>query len=334
MKVGELLISRRENWKQLDGLCRQLETTRKHKVPPTTLTRFAALYRAACADLALAESYQLPQATIQYLHNLVGRAHNQLYPSRRFDLRAWREELLVRVPERLFFDRSLWLAFALFWGVFVFSAFLAAEIKVPGMSRAPMPGYAERLVGDESLEQYQQNFSQPLEDRDPNVNVRMAGFYLMHNTGIGLTCFALGLLFGVGGMFATVYNAAILGAVFGFFTRVPESSNFYSFVTAHGPFELTAIVLSAAAGMRMGFALIDTGGYSRITALRRTAKETMPTMCAAMILFALAGLIEGFISPTGLDYWIKALIAVVSSGSLVFYFVMLGMPGIGRHATG
>lgn len=334
MKVGELLVTRRENWKQLDALCRQLEKTRKRNLPAAAVTRFAALYRAACADLALAESYQLPQATIQYLHNLVGRAHNQLYPSRRFNLRGWREELLVRVPQRLFFDRSLWLAFALFWGVFLISTFLAAEIKIPGMSRTPMPGYAEGLIGTESLEIYQQNFSQPLENRDPNVNIQMAGFYLMHNTGIGLRCFAMGLLFGVGGILATVYNAALLGAVFGFFTRVPESSNFYSFVTAHGPFELTAIVLSAAAGMRMGFALIDTRGYSRITALQRTAKEAMPTMCAAMILFVLAGLIEAFISPSGLDYWVKALIAVVSSALLVFYFVMLGMPESERNATG
>ncbi len=334
MKVGELLVSRRDNWRQLDQLCHQLEGRGRRRVGPTSLARFAALYRAVCADLALAESYQLPPATVRYLHQLVGRAHNQLYPSRRFNTAAWRDELLVRVPQRLFSDRSLWLAFALFWGVFILSLFLAAEMPLPGTSHAPMRGFAESLVGREMLEAQQDNFSQPLGNLDPNDRMTMCGFYFMNNTGIGLKCFAMGILFGVGGMFATVFNAAYLGAVFGYMMRVPERDNFFQFVTAHGPFELTAIVLSAAAGMRLGFALVDTKGFSRIDSLRRAAKLAMPTMGAAMILFVLAGLIEAFVSPSGLPYWVKALVAVVSSGLLVFYLLVLGMPDNTRSANG
>ena len=83
----------------------------------------------------------------------------------------------------------------------------------------------------------------------------------------------------------------------------------------------------------MGFALVDTKGFSRIDSLRRTARLAMPTMGAAMILFVLAGLIEAFISPSSLPYWVKALVAVVSSGLLVFYLLVLGMPGNTRSAT-
>ncbi|HUS40614.1 MAG TPA: stage II sporulation protein M [Pirellulales bacterium] len=326
MKVSDLLLSRRKNWQQLDKLSEQLESKRKKKMGAEAMTRFATLYRATCADLALAESYQLPPNTVQYLHQLVGRAHNQLYPSRQFNLSSWRNELLHGVPQRLLNDPILWATFALFWGVFLLSMFLAAEMQLPGSAGPAVRNYAEMLLGDDTLQQCQDNFSQPLAGRDPNESVMMAAFYIFHNTGIGLKCFAGGLLFGIGGVFITTFNAAYLGAVFGFMLRVPQRDNFFEFVTAHGPFELTAIVLSAAAGMRLGFSMIDTRDRTRIDALRDGLRQAMPTVGTAMVLFFLAALIEGFISPADLPYRVKAGVAVLSSGLLIFYFVMLGWP--------
>jgi uncharacterized membrane protein SpoIIM required for sporulation len=154
----------------------------------------------------------------------------------------------------------------------------------------------------------------------------MAGFYIMHNTGIGLQCFASGLLLGIGGLFATVFNAAFLGAAFGHMLTLPQRPNFLEFVTAHGPFELTAIVLSAAAGMRLGFSMIDTHGLSRGAALQAAARETMPSMGAAMVLFALAAVIEGFISPSSLPYALKAGLAIFCTLMLLVYLVVLGYP--------
>ena len=79
MKVADLLESRRQNWRELEQACNELEGFRiKRSMPAAKMVRFTSLYRAACADLALADSYQLPQYTVSYLHHLVGRAHNQL----------------------------------------------------------------------------------------------------------------------------------------------------------------------------------------------------------------------------------------------------------------
>jgi uncharacterized membrane protein SpoIIM required for sporulation len=130
------------------------------------------------------------------------------------------------------------------------------------------------------------------------------------------------------GIFVTAFNAAFLGAAFGYMARpdVAQGQNFFHFVTAHGPFELTAIVLSAGAGLRLGLAWLLPGRWSRLAALRRTAEETLPLMGAAMAMFFLAALIEGLISPSALPYWVKASVAVVSSGMLSFYFIILGMP--------
>lgn len=316
MKVSDLLESRRAQWKELEHLCTELQGASRRKVDPRLAVRFTSLYRSACADLALADAYQLPPEATEYLHRLVGRAHNQLYRSRSFNMAAWGRQLLVDVPRQLFADNCLRLAFCIFWGAFLLSMLMAYRV----------PGFAEQVLSREMIAQMEDMYSESVQGRGPGLGGGMAGFYVWHNAGIGLRCFAYGILFGVGGLYVTFYNAAILGSVFGYMATTAHRDNFFHFVTAHGPFELTAVVLAAAAGMRMGFSLVDTGGLTRIASLRRAAEASVPTVSAAVLLFVMAALIETFLSPSAAPYWVKALVSVASAGLLTFYFVVLGFP--------
>jgi uncharacterized membrane protein SpoIIM required for sporulation len=277
------------------------------------------LYRAACADLALSDAYQLPSATVRYLHQLVGRAHNQLYRSQRFEVRQWYDEMFRRVPQRLFHDGYLRLAFAVFWGGFLLSLFLSSKWT-------PVPQFAEMILTRDGLIQLEDMYSEALGSSGDSSGMEgfMWGYYISHNTDIGLRCFAMGLLFGIGGLFATVFNAIYLGTAFGHMSTVPQGENFFQFVTAHGPFELTAIVLSAAAGMRLGFSLVDTSGMSRGDSLARAARLSLPSMLAAVVMFFLAAVIEGFLSPSPAPYEAKAAVAMISTVLLLFYLVVLG----------
>jgi hypothetical protein len=65
---------------------------------------------------------------------------------------------------------------------------------------------------------------------------------------------------------------------------------------------------------------------ARADSLRKTAADALPIMAAAGIMFLLAAMVEGFVSPSGAPYWFKATIAVISSGLLMCYFVLLGFP--------
>lgn len=324
MKVSELIARRRQNWMQLETLCNQLATP-MHKPSPPDLVQFAALYRAACADLALADSYQLPPNTVQYLHQLVGRAHNQLYRSQAIDWDAWIRTLFVEVPQRILNDRCVQFAFISFWAVFIGTAVAAANPAI-------WPNFTEQMLGREQIDEMNQSFAKPLR-MDGEINFARAGMYIQHNTGIGLRCFAEGLLI-IPGVIELLFNAANIGASFGYMARpVAASPNFFEFVTAHGPFELTAIVLSAGAGLRLGVSIFFTNGFTRIASLQKTAQEAMPIMGAAMVMFFFAALIEGFISPTSAPYSFKAAIAIVSSGLLMYYFVVLGFPRGGLRAA-
>ncbi len=326
MKVAQILVKRREDWQALEKLCTLLENRVTAKLLASDVTRMATLYRSACADLALADAYELPPDTVQYLHKLVGRAHNQLHRSKRFEFARWKKTLLQDVPRYIFHDRCVRVAAFLFWGVFILSAFLAA-------STTAWPEYAETLLGPDQIDLLEKSFKDPI-GTNSSGDIFKPSFYIRHNTTIGLQCFVGGLLV-IPGLYITVFNAAVLGGSFGYMARpdVAASPNFYHFVTAHAPFELTAVVLAAGAGLRLGMAVLRTEGFTRIASLTKKANEAVPIMGASGIMFFLAAVIEGCISPSNLPYFPKAMVAIISSAALIFYFVFLGYPSEEDDAT-
>jgi uncharacterized membrane protein SpoIIM required for sporulation len=320
MRVVDRLSKRGASWRELDALLDRLADRRSGRVGAADLVRLGELYRAACTDLMLAESHDLPRETVAYLHALVGRAHNAVYRAQGFRVSDWADALFGTVPRRLRSDPALRLAALVFYGSFLICALLGAG----------RPEFARRVIGEAFLEQmdtmYSESFSARSEKGDGPVrnDTMMTGFYIQHNTTIGLQCFAWGLFFGLGSLYGLLSNSMILGTVFGHMATSPAASNFYTFVTAHAPFELTAIVFSGAAGLRLGYGLIDTKGQTRLASLRREATNALPTVGAAVVLFVLAAFLEGFVSASSLPYAAKAGIALGSAGLLVAYLLFCG----------
>lgn len=318
MKVSELIRRREGAWQELEELC---DRFRKTKRSPDEVTKFAKLYRAACADLALADAYQLPQSTVEYLHRLVARAHNQLYRSKSFQWKRMLDLILIETPRKIFHEPCVHIAFFLFWGLFALGGYLAFEQNI-------WPNFAEDVAGVETLDSMEQMYGS-VGERDWGENSAMMGFYIWNNAGIGIRVFVEMLLV-LPGLVELTFNAVYLGSVFGYMFR-PEmgeaSLNFKEFVTAHGPYELTAIILSAGGGLKIGMGWIVTNGLTRMDSLKRNAREALPIVMCAVVLFFLAAMIEGFISPSPLPWWSKGLVGALSSCSLMFYFIVLGYQG-------
>jgi uncharacterized membrane protein SpoIIM required for sporulation len=320
MNIAKLLEKRQLQWRELEQLCSQMETRgRTQSGGAVGISRFATLYRSACADLALATAYQLPPTTVAYLHRLVGRSHNQLYRSTRSSYAEWFDIIFRQAPQQIFADPCVRIAALLFFGLFTLSMVMA-------QNSVAFPAFADTILGEAQIEMMEESFNEPL-DRSMDHYIMMSGFYIQHNTSIGLQCFAAGIII-LPAIVTLSYNAVVLGASFGYMARpdVASGENFFQFVTAHGPFELTAIALSAAAGLRMGLGLFMTSGYRRIDSLKLSARKAVPIVAASVMLFVLAAFTEGFISPSPLPYVFKALWAIMSSGLLMFYFVVLGFP--------
>ena len=321
MKVAELIKRRSPFWKELEELSIQMGG-RLSKVDPAYVIGFTTLYRAACADLALAESYQLPPQTVEYLHRLVGRAHNQLYRSQGYQFKGWAKRIFSDTPRLIFNDPCIQIATVLFWGLFLLAAYLSYHTTV-------WPGFSEAVVGVDGLDQLRGSYNQFGGNRGVGSGAFMMGYYIQNNATIGLQCFVMMLLV-IPGIVVLSYNAIYLGAVFGFMFRPDSgaaSENFQNFVTAHGPFELTAIILAAGAGLKIGLSWIMSDGLNRKDSLLKTARESLPIVMCAVVLFVLAAVIEGFVSPLGdFPWWGKGTVAVGSSCLLMIYFVVLGYP--------
>lgn len=324
MRVVDRLAGREQNWRELDALLHHLGQQGLRSADAEKILRLGELYRAACADLMLADAYDLPADTVAYLHTLVGRAHNAVYRSEGFRFQDFADAVLHEAPRRLRKDPALRIAAAVFYGVFLVFAMLSAG----------RPGFAQQVIGEGQIAVMENMYDQPISSVSGQGMRRndaaMAGFYILNNTSIGLQCFAWGLVFGVGSLFVLISNAVTLGTVFGYMATVPQAVNFYTFVTAHGPFELTAVVFSAAAGLRLGYGLIDTQGETRIASLQREARLALPTVGAAVLLFILAAFLEGFVSAAPIPYSTKAIIALLSASILIAYLAFGGRRGAAR----
>jgi uncharacterized membrane protein SpoIIM required for sporulation len=325
MSVAGLIESRAAEWAELAADVAWLRGRAGRRIDAARAAAFARRYRAACSDLALAAALRFPPDVREHLEQLVADAHTQLYRIESFSLLGWLRSLLVEVPRRVVADPCFWIALALFWGVFL-GALAGAATR---------PGFAAEVAGEGTLARMEEMYAVPPGSRwEGGRASTMTGFYVFNNAGIGLRCFAGGIVGGIGSLVVLAFNALFLGVIFGHMLVAPQAANFIEFVTAHGPFELTAVVLSAAAGLRLGWSILDTQGRPRLAALRRAAPEALEIVGLATVLFFLAAFIEGFVSPSRLPYAAKAGVAILTSLLLIAYFLVPALlPGRPRDAA-
>jgi uncharacterized membrane protein SpoIIM required for sporulation len=106
--------------------------------------------------------------------------------------------------------------------------------------------------------------------------------------------------------------------------------NLLTFCCGHSPFELTAIVISGMAGLRMGYALVVTGGRTRTGSLRQCAEELVQLVGGAAVMLLIAALIEGFWSPSSVRPPVKWGVAILFSALVTAYLTLAGRESAAR----
>jgi len=123
----------------------------------------------------------------------------------------------------------------------------------------------------------------------------------------------------------------IIGAVAGYLTQVGYTETFWSFVAGHSSLELLAIVLSGAAGFKLGMAVIAPGNRSRKAALVAAARPAVRIMYGAAFMFFGAAFIEAFWSPiTEFGFTTKIIVGTLGWILLLAYFLFAGRSHAGR----
>ena len=198
---------------------------------------------------------------------------------------------------------------------------LRLELVPRGFSRAA--ALAELL--ERRLQAFYDPASRRLGMREADTNLMMFGFYIWNNTGIGFQTFAGGMLAGVGSVWFLASNGVILGAVSGYLTEIGYTRTFWSFVAGHSSWELIAIALSGAAGLRLGLAIIAPGGMSRRAALVAASRPAVHIMYGAALMFFIAAFVEAFWSPlTEVPFDLKIGVGIAGWVLLLAYFAFAG----------
>ncbi|MGH1346268.1 MAG: stage II sporulation protein M [Nannocystales bacterium] len=305
---------RRVHWQQLDDLLSQ--SKHLHSLPPDLIGSVGRLYRIVCADLMRARGAGYGQELVAYLDVLGARAHNRLYRASPYQLRKVGALLAWEFPRTL---RESWRYMAAASALFLVPFFvaLAATLANPDLAAEVMPRQDLEMLA----QSYAEGFGQ---GRAESEDASMAGFYVYNNVGISFRVFATGIFFGLGSMFYLVTNGVTIGATLGYVSAMGAGRNILTFVMGHGAFELTAIVIAGAAGLRMGYALVRTHGLTRLGSLRREGPAVARLAMGAAVMLGVAALIEGFWSPSSIADEIKWATASGLWLAVLAYFVFAG----------
>jgi uncharacterized membrane protein SpoIIM required for sporulation/uncharacterized RDD family membrane protein YckC len=258
---------------------------------------FPELFRQVCHQLALARSRRYGTAIETRLNRLVLRGHQQLYRRTGVDPGGVLPFLRGGFARRVRGEARVVAAAALL--------FIGPGLLTAGAVLA-RPELAFAAMSAESLEQITQQFAPggaAAQSATVGELFSRFGDYVWNNVSIAFRTFAGGVVYGLGSLFFLAYNGVVGGAVATHVHQQGFDRSFYAFVVGHGAFELTAIVLAGACGLRLGLAVLAPGPMRRSRSLLAAARATVPLLYGVTAMLLVAAFLESFWSPVA---WVSA----------------------------
>jgi uncharacterized membrane protein SpoIIM required for sporulation len=143
---------------------------------------------------------------------------------------------------------------------------------------------------------------------------------------VSIITYASGILAGIGPLYIMAMNGLLLGVLGTICHQAGMSVALWSFVAPHGTLELPAIFIAGGAGLIIGRSLVVAGDRPRRETLVEAGRVSLRLFGGVVPMLLVAGLIEGFVSPTGLEPTAKFLIG----GALfILLAAYLGLAGRG-----
>ncbi len=269
---------------------------------PTEVRRVGALYRAVSGDLALARSLFPNDPLLTRLVGVLAPARIAVYrrPNRRFSLR----EFYARTYWRRVLERPGLTAAATALLLLPALALFFWALRDPERAATLLGGRfsgGRTSWGDQGYSSQQQ--------------ASVASEIFINNIRVSFLAFAAGITLCLGTGWLLIFNGALLGLVAGTSTAQGHGDVAFTLIVAHGVLELSVIIVTAVAGMRMGWAIIEPGRRTRAMALRDEALAAVEIVLGTIPFFVLAGLIEGFFTPAGFGPVWAGAVGVVAGGA-------------------
>ena len=311
MTLEEFTNKKRSVWSELEEL---LNRTRRRGVKDMStiqLNRLGYLYRRITSDLAVARRDFPDDHCVTYLNALASRAHASIYqasPLKRNTIRNFfRYGFPTLFRRNLPFIVAAFLMFAIGFG----TAYWIALAK---------PAFAERLTHQHIVETIH---AEEMWTDIPALRRNLAASFIMtNNIRVAFLAFASGITFMVGTVCILAFNGVHIGVIAGLCHVHGLALPLWEFVSPHGYIELTTIFIAGGAGLKMGYALIAPTQFTRKQALTDAAKIAVQLIGGCVVLLIIAGVIEGFVSPSSLPPIVKIGFGF-STGVLLFCYLFL-----------
>ncbi|MDM7831735.1 stage II sporulation protein M [Cellulomonas edaphi] len=301
-------------WARMDALARRRRRT------GAEADELVRLYQATATDLSVIRSSAPDPELVTRLSQALARARSAIAGTHEPSMRDVTRFVAVTLPVAMY--RIRWWTL----GVTLASVLLAVVAGVWVVSDpdalAAMGSPAERQdYVERAFAQYY----------DPGAG--FAATVWSHNAFLTAVCIATGIS-GIGPVYFLFNNAIMVGAAGGVMAEAGKLDIFLQLIAPHGLLELTAVFTAGAAGLRIFWTWVDPGARTRSQALAQEARALFTVAIGLVGVLAVSGAIEGFVTGSGMAWWLKIVIGLVALAAFWAYVLVLGHRGQRAGETG
>ena len=310
MVSNRWIEQRKSSWDRLDALTHQVESSGIGALSGGELREFGLLYRQVAADLSAVRSDRASGTLEEYLNQLLSRAHNRIYSGRKAGFGSVVRFMTWEYP-RVF--RQLFPYVLTSFLIFLAGAALGTLLT---LSR---PEFMRLLLGPAMLETIDRHemWTHSIVGMKPQASTAI----LTNNIGVSFMAFAGGIVGGIATIYLMFFNGLEMGVISTACARAHMALDLFSFVAAHGALELPSIFIAGGAGLRLGAGLLFPGMLARKDSLALGARDAIRLLAGVVPLLFVAGMLEAFLSPSGMPKGLKFAVGAVLLTGLGFWLV-------------
>jgi uncharacterized membrane protein SpoIIM required for sporulation len=322
MDIDRYIQRNEPAWRRLSELSRTGARDAR-RLSDDEVGELVALYQRVSAHLSHARGrYRDPELNAR-LSGILGEARVVIYRRRRSVLRSVGGFFTETFPAAVWGSRRyvgvaalLFLLPAIGMGLWLYHS--------PSALDASVPPELQRLIADSQFADYYRS----------DAAQNFAGYVTINNIQVAFLAFALGVVPVVGTSWVLGFNGLNVGVMAAVMHRAGEGAQFWGLILPHGLLEISAIVVAGAAGLRLSWALVAPGDRTRGDAFRDEGMRAVVIVMGLAVCFVIAGVIEGFVTPSGLPTAVRVAVGIAALAMFVVYVVLLGERAERRGLTG
>ena len=301
MDIDRYIQRNEPTWRRLSELSRRGARDAR-RLSDDEVAELISLYQRVSAQLSHARAqYRDPDLNAR-LSGVLGEARVVIYRGRRSALRSVATFFTETFPAAVWGSRryllaaaALFLLPALGMGIWLANSPAAMDASVP-------PELQQLIAEREFAEYYRSDAAQ-----------NFAGYVTINNIQVAFLAFALGVVPILGTGWVLAYNGLNIGVMAAVMHRADEAG---------------------AAGLRLSWALVAPGDRTRSEEFRDEGMRAVVIVMGLALWFVVAGIIEGFVTPSGLPTSLRVAVGVAALAVVVAYVVLLGSRAERKGLTG